>query len=221
MKKTLFIIFIVAVIMAAWLLFVKQKQQTNLADTPQTSQSVSMDTPTNPATNATVAIVGVPSVVATTNNAPLLNVINAQTLDEWKAAVPKLSFQMDSVWGMVQLPTNPALPFIIGSVPFSSDSISVFSRRDNSGNVRRVEIQSLVMNIADTRALGDSLLQMMGKDETAFNAWCDKAGKDGVDTPTFDSAGAHLANGKVCAFSTLCGFNDEKPWIINFVITDP
>lgn len=222
MRKILFVVLIAIVMLATWFFLTKQESKPSpVIAAPELNQPVS----TALQTNATVRPVVIPSSIASvaTNmtRVPIFNLLNEQNLDEWKAAVPKLGFQMKGVWGMSQDHTNPGLPFIIGSVPFNSDSIDIYTRGDNSGNIRRIEMQSPIMNITDTRALGDALLQMMGKDTADFHAWCDKAGNNWLYTPLFDSVGAHLPNGKGCGFSILCGFNGEKPWIINFVITDP
>jgi hypothetical protein len=87
-------------------------------------------------------------------------------------------------------------------------------------HVRRVELQSVWMNIADTRSLGDSLLQMLGKDDGGFDAWCDKVGNNWIDAPLYSSGGSQIPeSGKFCGFQILNTFNNEQPWTINFVIT--
>jgi|GEM_PF-4305572 len=224
MRKIFYTVLFAIIGLIVWLVLKQSTSPTDLT-VVATASNQPLTNPTTKPTQANISISdpiapSIAPVVVKTNDVPIFNLLNPKSLDEWKAAVPGLLDSSDGNWAMSQDYSNPGLPFVIGSVPFNADFITVFTK-DGSSYVRRIEMQSPTMNITDTRALGDSLLEMMGKDKTAFHDWCDKAGTNWMYRPLFSSGNSHLSDGKVCAFAILCGFNDQRPWVINFVITDP
>lgn len=156
----------------------------------------------------------------------LLNVSTATNLNQWKAAITNL--HNDSVpkenWVMRQSDTNTGVRLVISGtnqawMEFDSDFININTEK-NSDAIHRIEIQGVAMNIAEIRVIGRVLLKVMGKDESNFNAWCDKIKSHPVDTPLYTSDNAHLYNGRACEFEILSSHNPEKPWMINFIVTD-
>jgi hypothetical protein len=156
----------------------------------------------------------------------LFNVTTATNLDQWKAAISNL--HNDSVlrenWVMRQSDTNTGVRLIISGtnqtwVEFDSNFISI-KTKTSSDAIHRIEIQGVGMNIAEIHVIGRVLLKLMGKGESNFNAWCDKIGSHPVDAPLYTSDNAHLYSGRVCGFEILSGHDPEKPWMINFIITD-
>jgi hypothetical protein len=156
----------------------------------------------------------------------LFNVATATNLDQWKAAITNL--HNDSVlkenWVMRQSDTNKGVRLIISGtnqtwVEFDSNFIKIKTKKSSTA-LHRIEIQGVGMNIADIRVIGRVLLKVMGKDESNFNAWCDKIGSHPVNIPLFTSDNAHLYNGRICGFEILSGHDPEKPWMINFIVTD-
>jgi hypothetical protein len=231
MKRFLSLTLFVVVILAVCFLLLKYKSQFN----PTVVQSERVQSPSeNLKTNDVKIIVAEPQAIAPTtteaNNSPsaILNA-NAENIEEWKAAITNLHYDpaIKGNWTAWQGATNPGISLVIGTtnknlVEFDSELINIYTRRDNSENIHRVELHSVWMNIADTKLLGDSLLEMMGKDKTSFDAWCDKVGNNWVDAPLYDSYNARLPNSdKVYSFGTHITFNNERPWFIYFVIADP
>ena len=156
----------------------------------------------------------------------LFNVTTATNLDQWKAAITNLHNDpvLKENWVMRQSDTNTGVRLIISGtcqtwVEFDSNFINIKTKK-SSDAIRRIEIQGVGMNLADMHVIGRVLLKVMGKDESDFNAWFDKIGSHPVDTPPFTSDNAHLYNGRICTFEILSVHDPEKPWMINFIITD-
>jgi hypothetical protein len=158
--------------------------------------------------------------LADTKEVALLNVLEAHSLNEWRLVVPKLNHDASDIWAMVQEHTNTGVLFQVNTTQFYADAVKIVVNETNLETVR-IELQSPIMNIASARVLGDSLLETMGKDKSEFHAWCDKAGNKWSFTPLFSSIDKQLPNGKFYGFTTLHGFNNDKPWIVNLIISDP
>ncbi|HLX69682.1 MAG TPA: hypothetical protein VKV04_08660 [Verrucomicrobiae bacterium] len=161
-------------------------------------------------------------VTIRSNPSKLLNAITAQNIEEWTNSIPNLikDRTLKGNWTMWQAHTNPGVPLILSydqnSVEFHTGLINIFTRKDGSGNLSRIEMQSTWMNIADTRTLGDELLHLMGKDQVGFDAWCDKTSE-----PFYSSGNSQFAgNDKYYGFAILRSYNRTNPWIIYFVISD-
>jgi hypothetical protein len=157
----------------------------------------------------------------------LLDVGKAQSIVDWTNAIPdfKISTHTAYVDSWVMEQDNPAkYPSVLltgksnETIQYKSDFIDI----EITDRIRRIEIHSPNLNVEDVKTLGDSLLRLMGKDEENFNAWCDKVGNRWMDQPQFSSGNAYFPNGgKTYGFQTLPTFNNEKPWYILLVITDP
>lgn len=157
-----------------------------------------------------------------------LDAIKMQSLADWTNAIPKITqwshFREDSSWVAASRDTNDYPTLLLAGlngsgVQFTASLTDVEAVGDH---VRRIEMHSVWMNIEDTKLLGDSLLELMGKDKASFDVWCAKVGNNWVDAPLYDSYNAQLPNSdKVCSFGTHRTFSNEKPWFINFVIADP
>lgn len=156
----------------------------------------------------------------------LLNATITTNLDQWKAAITNLHNDPANKenWIMRQSDTNAGVRLIISGknqtwMEFDSNFINI-NVRTNSDDIDRIEIQGVEMNIAQIRVSGDALSKVMGTDKSNFNAWCDKMGNRLMDAPLFSSDKARLENGEMCRFEMLASHNSEKPWMINFIITD-
>jgi hypothetical protein len=102
-----------------------------------------------------------------------------------------------------------------------SDAIGV-QMNDRNGNIYRIDIQNQSMNLAETREFGLKMLNMMGKDSAKFNNWCEVAGTRLTNQKNFTSAFAPFPNSQMLyGFEVLHAYQDEKPWYVLVVVTDP
>ena len=83
------------------------------------------------------------------------------------------------------------------------------------GQIRKIEMQSSIMNIDETKALGLKLCNMLGVDPKDFLVWCDKVGNHWLDAPLY------ATGSKAYGIQILHTFDDERPWLINFIIDHP
>jgi len=225
--KRPFIILLAGAIGIALILFFRPKS-------PVVNVSAIQSTPTD--TVPVVAIKNAPTeittqtppiVVASTQPPKLLDATKAQTIADWTNAVPNLKvwnhFRNENSWLAEQRnPTNAPTLLLTGA---NGDPIQYKTKLTDietvGDHIRRVELQSVWMDIADTRSLGDSLLQMMGEDKIGFDEWCAKVGNNWVDAPLYDSPDSQVPNSnKFYGFQMLRSYNNEKPWVIYFIISD-
>lgn len=169
-----------------------------------------------------------PAIIATTESKKPLDVLKAQSLADWTNVIPNIKlwshFRTRSSWVADQRDTNN-YPVILltgvngKTIQYKAKLTSVDAMGDR---VREIQLQSGWMNIADTRSLGDSLLQMMGKDTASFDAWCNKVGNNWIDQPEWTSGGLRMPDGnKFYGFATHITFNNESPWYVDFFVSDP
>lgn len=168
-----------------------------------------------------------PTIIVPTEPKEPLDAIKMQSLSDWTNAIPKIkqwsSFRGRSSWVAASRNTNDypiiLLTGINGSkIQFTASLTSVSAMEDH---VQEIELHTPDMNIDEAREFGESLLQMMSKDKTSFNAWCDKVGNNWVDAPLYSSDSSQVPDsGKFYNFQMLRSYGNEKPWVINFIISD-
>mgnify|MGYP001598368567 FL=1 len=173
------------------------------------------------------------SMSQATNTAPTNEVFNAfalTNLEQWTNAVKDLKkmggFQFSQSWVFEQQQPNRKGPdrntgklFILNyngkTVPYTASFISL-DTKNGSDDLLEVALQSSNMNIDETRQLGLQLLDMLQMDSQGFTDWCNQVGNHWVDAPLWGTSGnRHMG------FHILRGYNDEKPWLIEFVIQNP
>ena len=167
-----------------------------------------------------------PTVITPTESKELFNIVKAQDLADWTNAIPNIRpwshFRSRSSWIADQGTNKPPtlLLTLNGNTIEYKAKLTDVEILDNK--VHRIELQTPFMDIKETREFGESLLQMMGKDNGSFDAWCDKVGNNWVDAPEWTSGGAQMPDSnKFYGFATHITFNNERPWYIDFFITNP
>jgi hypothetical protein len=157
----------------------------------------------------------------------VFNALTATNLEQWTNAIkglkPLAGFQFQQHWLVEQPGRTNGLPIAlrVGDkvVEYSAVLISVNAESEN-GQIMRIEMQTANMNIDETRELGIQLCDMFGRDPRDFLAWCDKVGNHWLDSPLYSSRNIYVPNGnETFGFQTLHTFNNESPWMINFIIT--
>ena len=224
MKRSLFILF--AGIVALAVIFLsrpKQKAPNELSVTPtpiSTERDVILEQ-----TNSSLekVVTQTPAVVvAPTQSQTLFYATKPHTIEDWTNAVPNLKPRLHSkyyeVWDVTQInEPNPPKVILSGvngtTVQYAADSIDIGVRNNQ---IRRIELQSPRMNIDATKEMGLQLCNMLGLDSKGFVAWCDQVGNHWLDAPLYSSQDKNHIG-----FQTLRTYNDEKPWIIDFVIAPP
>lgn len=131
-------------------------------------------------------------------------------------------FTLDQRWLVEQHGRKVGLPIVLSqggkTVQYSAVLISI-NAENNTGNIAEIEMQTPNMDIDETKKLGLQLYDMFGLDPSDFLAWCNKVGNHWLDSPLYGSKDIHDPNsGKIFAFKTLHAYNDEKPWLIDFII---
>jgi hypothetical protein len=170
-------------------------------------------------------------VTIQTNNAVILklDVLSASNIKEWTNSIKDLWRDPgdSESWLFSQSPTNKGVSIILEDpsrgrqVEFRSNAFELDVTSQN-GDIETAEIQSSWMNIDNTKALGDALLQFLGQNQTEFDEWCGTNGNKWVGAKLFASSGTRMVNsGKIYAFNILRSYNNEQPWIIDLVITNP
>ena len=230
--KRAFFIMLAGIIAVILILFFKPKP--NAVIEPVTEQ-MPVSTPTNTAAvlegiifQAELTTQIPPTIATTTETRKILDVAKAQNLADWTNAMPNIKlwshFQTRSSWVADQRDTNNYPTMILTGVNgITIQYKTKLTSIDAMGNhVREIELQTPFMDIDETREFGKALLQMMGKDTASFDAWCNKVGNNWIDAPLYDSYNARQPNNdKTYAFGTHITFNNEKPWYIDFIISDP
>lgn len=144
----------------------------------------------------------------------------ATNLEQWKTVIKGLKkeagFTTEQHWLIEQPGRKVGLPIILNlgdkTVQYSAVLISVTAKNE-TGDIMEVEMQTPNMNIDETRELGLQLCNMLDYDPKGFLAWCDKVGNHWLDAPLYAGGNRNYS------FQILRGYNDEKPWLINFMIT--
>src|SRR5690348_14120738 len=122
----------------------------------------------------------------------IIDGIKTQSLADWTNAIPNIKqwsqFRGRSSWVAAPMDTNN-YPIILltganGTIQFKAKLTSVDAMDDD---VREIELHTPDMSIDETRKFGESLLGMMSKDKSDFDAWCDKVGNNWVDAPLYGS----------------------------------
>jgi hypothetical protein len=97
-------------------------------------------------------------------------------------------------------------------VVFRAADISV-TGDNGTGMLREVDLQSEIMDITATKALGLQICDMTGYETTNFLAWCDKVGTNWLGRDLYYTRGKN-----VIGFRMLHSGNPRKPWVINLLI---
>jgi len=154
--------------------------------------------------------------------------LSSTNLEEWKLAVPGLNYsdtfykRLES-WDMESTNRTSGVPILLSrsgqTVPFKVRSMDVMAVKTN-GLIQTVHMHSPIMNIEETRELGMKLCGMLGIEPSQFQAWCDKVGNNWMDAPHFSSGGSRdLQKNRIYSFGVENTYNNEKPWYIDFVIS--
>ena len=162
---------------------------------------------------------------SSTHSEKSLDATKTDDIAQWTNAIPSLKLQIHSKyldsWVMAKIgETNPPKVIVSGAngetVQYPADLISIDVIHDQ---IQRIDLHAPKMNIDDLRQFGNKLLQLMGKNTTDFNAWCDKVGNKWMDQPEYSSGNAQVPNSdKSYGFTTHHTFDNDKPWYIYFVI---
>jgi hypothetical protein len=224
-EKKLFILLLLTAVLIAW--FYLTKQATQKLPILEPTNTVAELPPQQLETNfieVTSNTAPVEAVQQPTNaiepTVPLTNALIATNIEQWKAAIQGLKkeagFITEQHWLVEQPGRKAGLPINLSlgdkTVQYSAVLISVTAKNE-IGDIMEVEMQSPNMNIHDTRELGLQLCNMLGVDPKDFLAWCDKVGNHWLDAPLYAGGNRNYS------FQILNGYNDEKPWLINFMIT--
>ena len=216
MKKIFILLLILSIAVCAWFYFAR----VSISHTPQTIEKTNQFTAMLSGTNPMVATNTLTSSPAVSKP---INAITATNLAQWKALIPGLKYSGNfirfSSWIMETVGRTNGIPVTFSlngeTVRYKAIFVNV-SAKNGSDDVLEVALQTANMNIDDTRQLGLQLCDMMQVDSKGFTDWCDKVGNHWVDAPLFEGAG-----NKQTAFHIIRGYNDEKPWCIEFLIQNP
>ena len=147
----------------------------------------------------------------------ILDGIKMQSLADWTNALPHIKqwsqFRGRSSWVVVPMDTN-SYPVILlagvngKTIQYKAKLTSVDAMGDH---IREIELHTPDMSIDETRKFGESLLEMMGKDKSDFDAWCDKVGNNWVDAPLYSSGSSQVPDSNKCyGFQMLRSYGNEK-----------
>jgi len=229
MKRSVFILFAGGICILLLFLFrPKQPVANKQAETPQSTEAnvepalAAENLPTNAFAQTSSS-----QVVTITKPKEPLDVLKAQNLSDWINAIPNIKlwshFRTRSSWIAAPMNTNNYAALLLtgingNTIQFTASLTDVEAMGDY---VRRVELHSPDMNIDEAREFGDSLLGIMGKDKSGFDAWCDKVGNNWIDAPLYSSGSAQVPNSnKFYGLQTLRSYGNERPWVVYFIITD-
>lgn len=233
MKKITYIFVSLLVIIVVWIYLKRQPRQG--ASPSEPTNTVTEASIVQPETNVAEAVSNAPiETFSQTNNTveitqPLINAMTATNLEQWKTAIKGLKklggFTLDQHWLVEQPGRKTGLPIVLSkgdkTVQYSAVLISV-NAENETGDITQIKMQTPNLNIDETRELGLKICDMLGHDPSNFLAWCDKVGNHWLDAPLYDGFSVPVPNSnKFNGFGILRGYNNGKPWIINFFITDP
>jgi hypothetical protein len=149
------------------------------------------------------------------------NALTATNLEQWTNTIrdlkPLAGFKFQQHWLVEQPGRTNGIPIILNlgdkTVQYNAVLVSILAKNE-TGDIMEVEMQTPNMNIDDTRELGLQLCNMLQIDPKNFLAWCDKVGNNWLDQPLFGDGDGHHHY----SFHLLRSSNDERPWLINFMI---
>jgi hypothetical protein len=149
----------------------------------------------------------------------LFVVTGTTNIQQWKDAFSDLK---DAGFTFVQILYNTEQNYTNGrplllrvgkkEVVFRAAAISVTGDK-GTGTLRGVELQSEMMDIAATKALGLQICDMTGYETTNFLAWCDMVGTNRVYRNLYHTTGKNAIG-----FRIMGPADQKKPWIINLLI---
>lgn len=170
-------------------------------------------------TMAAVLFLAVRFSIAQTNSSASVHeapdVLSATNLEQWKSLITDLKQVrgLPDDWSA----HRTKIPFVLlkhngHSMIFRTETIDVttIDAQDFMG----AEIDSPKMDIDETRKVGLKLCEMFGFDSKEFVAWCDKVGNKWLDAPLFNTGDPNHS------FRIRRSYNDEEPWVFNFIIWD-
>ena len=224
MRKSPPILLLLSIVLIAWLYLSKQApqkplttEQTNEVVQPSPQQQEASQVEITPHTSPANTV---PELANTIESSGLINALAATNLEQWKAAIeglkPLAGFKFQQHWLVEQRGRTNGIPIGLSlgnnTIQYKAALISIEAKNE-TGDIMEVEMQTPNMNIDDTRDLGLKLCNMLDYDSKDFLAWCDKVGNRWLDAPLYAGGNRNYS------FQILRGYNDEKPWIINFMIT--
>jgi hypothetical protein len=116
------------------------------------------------------------SSIPTAKAGNAFNATKAQTIGEWTNAIPalKISYRFRDERSWLAEQRDPALAPVLSLTGSNGQTVDYSARLigiDMTGeHIQSVQLQSQWMSVQDTRQFGDSLLQMMSKNDADFNA---------------------------------------------------
>ena len=176
------------------------------------------------------------AAIATFSNSPvalqgdpkneLFNALTATNLGQWKAMIKDLQklggFEHNQCWVMEGQISNAISKGNLGryfilnqngqTVKYNATFI-VLTTKDYVEDLLEVEMQTVNMNIEETRELGLQLCRLLGTDSTEFIAWCAKVGNHWLSAPLYGTR-----SNVPLSFKILMTYDDLKPWSIYFTI---
>jgi hypothetical protein len=216
MKKFLFVLTVIAIILLVW--FKLKKPNPGGSFPPDQSAETNQPSRQPPSADQPVPV-AVPQPEANVLPPDAFNALTATNLDQWKAAMKRLKssdifYQNTEMWHMEQTnrTTGTTVLLVKGTqiVQYQAAAIDVSAKKPG-GDVILVQMQTPNMNIDETRGLGVQLCNIMEVDPKDFQAWCDKAGNHWMEAPLY-------ATNHYYGFAINRTYDNEKPWFINFVI---
>lgn len=161
-----------------------------------------------------------------------INILATTNLEQGKLAIKglkKLGGYTDKFgqhWLVEQPGRTNGLPVILSAngnlIRYQAILISVDCLNGNDLNhVSEIQTQMEIMNIDETRKMGLQLCSLLKTDPEGFLAWCDKVGNHWLDSPLYGVSSRGTIAKKDISFQILHSFNNDKPWGINVMISDP
>jgi hypothetical protein len=238
MKKILFFsLLLLAIVAIAW--FHLAKRAAHKPEALEPTNEVAQRSPYQPKTSSVEVASNVSSVqfapepmdtieASEPINGPI-SAVTATNLEQWKTALKGLKklagFTTEQHWLIEQPGRKTEIPIVLSLkdkvVQYNAVLISV-TAENGTGNVTEIQMQTPNMNIDEMRELGLQLCILLGVESTEFLSWCDKVGNHWLDAPLFSSKDFRDPNtAKIFGFETLMTYDNEKPWMINFIIQNP
>jgi hypothetical protein len=218
MKKFLYVLVTLCVIYVGWYCFTYRDIQKPVMSEPTNPQSQTNLTEINPNFPTKVPR-PTPTVETNESMVEMTNALTATNIEQWKAAIKGLrkSPGLSESWDMETTNRNIGVPVSLEengqSISYKARFIDISIKNEN-GDILEAQLQSPIMNIDQTRELGLQICDMLNIDPKGFLAWCDQVGNRWLDQPLFGDGDGHHHY----SFHLLHSYNDEKPWVINFMI---
>ncbi|MGH7975652.1 MAG: hypothetical protein ACREDS_06365 [Limisphaerales bacterium] len=227
MKRFILILFFASVVFIAWFLLKSLNPSKNL---PAVEGAKKNQLVLRSNIVSRIQMSAVQSQPAQSNVSPQepLNAFTATSLNQWTNALPRLHrlnpSKYEEAWILEERnPNKHPSVLLVGkngdNLNYLLDFVDIQVKPN--GHIRQVELQTPFMDIDDIRDFGTQLCALLDINPNNFLAWCDKVGNQWVDQPIFYSGGGDsLSPGKTVAFNIRHTFNNEKPWYIDFVLSD-